>query len=350
MLRFFAALSALGLAGCGELLGADEYSVTPPAKAYQSSADIFPPKCQACVREACATEVASCDESASCDQAARCVYGHFDPGGSAQCSHLLVSTQASLLGLCAADQCIPDCDPELPWACVEKYDFPAPKAKSASLDIQYLDFGTGKPLPDVTVKACDRRDPSCSGPGSPYDQALTDADGKVLLTVPMLKNALFGLGPDGFDGFFELTGAGIAPNLRYGKNPIITDAVISGRIVSQVQLQQLLQLTKLDLAPDRGVVNVEAFDCVNFRPKGLRFELSNADGETRSYYFRNGLPDPTATETSVEGMGGFVNVPAGTATVHAYRVEGGQEVSFAAVSVRPGTVTALGLSPSPRPN
>jgi hypothetical protein len=74
----------------------------------------------------------------------------------------------------------------------------------------------------------------------------------------------------------------------------------------------------------RGIVAVQVTDCDDVPAAGVTFEITTAasqDASTASFYFNGGFVSFPAVETDAQGLGGFVNVKAGTVGFRALPAE-----------------------------
>jgi hypothetical protein len=81
---------------------------------------------------------------------------------------------------------------------------------------------------------------------------------------------------------------------------------------------------------------------------GVKFSSPQADSKTAQFYVRDQLPSTTAMDTAMEGQGGYLNFPAGTAVLTATEVKSGIVVATVSVLVRPGFITVSYIRPMPR--
>jgi protocatechuate 3,4-dioxygenase beta subunit len=117
--------------------------------------------------------------------------------------------------------------------------------------------------------------------------------------------------------------------------------------VSRSALSALGASVGATLDPSRGVLAGTLTDCDNKPAAGVVFDVEQADEQTSSYYFQNGLPSVGRTATDEGGTAGFVNVPAGLVTVTTKLERTNQRIGSRTLLVRPGTLTAFSLPPTP---
>lgn len=223
------------------------------------------------------------------------------------------------------------------WSCVGNLEpYPSPTDDEAILDRTIEGFLTGSPLPDLTVKVCERDDTTCD---DAIDEQITDAEGKVILTIPLID--------DGFTGYFDIHGENIAW-LSFTSRTL-TEGFRGGEgIVSTGELNALAALVSTTVDPERGHMAVTVDDCPDGGdPVGVQIEVSSADGDTTFAYFEDGLPSVEATETDASGIVGVINVPPGPVTVTTKHAEDGSTIDTYELFVRKGTVSGIYTPPRP---
>lgn len=336
-------LAPILLASCGELIDADSYDTAPQGRRYRDPADILPAACRPCIEQNCANQLAACASDPECDGASRCVFGKLDPATFHDCTNLHPTAGAfgTPLGTCAAAACMPDCATDVLWACVGNYVWPAPQGDSAVVRYQVLDFVSLKPVVGLSVKACDRRDPDCHGS---FDSGFTDGSGHIELEVPMLEKSTYGIGESGFDGFLLVEGEGFPPTYRYQSRPIIGPSDSSFSLATLATIAASAQTVHAPLDPERGILIIEAWNCVETRAAGVRFEVDTADEQSTGFYFAGGLPAKLEATTSA-GMGGYINLRPGLTTVRVVDTATNREVARSSAHVHAGGLTVLGMLP-----
>lgn len=349
MSRCFFLVLALPLLGCGELIGADDYETAPPGSVYRDPADVLPAACRPCVEEYCPSQLQACASDAECDAASRCAFGSVNPGKLVECSaaHPEGALAATAFATCAENACV-DCLAEQAWSCVGNYVWPEPEDNSVSIEEQVLDYVKNTPIPGVLVRVCDRRVPDCDPAlGGQFDQQTTDEQGWVSLTVPMLYKKGFGSGSNGFDGFLLVEGDGLRPNYRYTSLPAVRGHKSAFTIASEEATAALGKTAGLELDPTRGILIGEMRNCFHTRPAGVRLEVDSADAATDAFYLVVGLPSAKQKETTINGIGGFTNLPPGPATVVAIEASTGKEIARSTVHVHASATTTVLLQPAP---
>jgi hypothetical protein len=91
-----------------------------------------------------------------------------------------------------------------------------------------------------------------------------------------------------------------------------------------------------------------SLNCAGRLSENVEFSLNNQAAAVR-YYFANNFPSITLASTTPDGIGGFVNVPGGVATVAATRFTTRELVRTATLFVRPGWGSSIVLGPYASP-
>ncbi len=194
----------------------------------------------------------------------------------------------------------------------------------------------GAYLPGITVRACDLLDPGCD---TPSVTVVTDSDGRAAFSLP-----------ETFGGFFRmegmLSGQPAIPVSLYTGALTMNEATgsLPAYELSQEGLQILtgsLVQTPLALGPDAGAGHllVNIYDCEDHQGSGVSFSYSSLGSGAQPFYFSEGLPSTTGTETDGYGLGGAINVPLGAQTITAKVASSGAVVGTTTVVIRPGEIT-----------
>jgi len=257
---------------------------------------------------------------------------------------------------CVQNTCANACTAGKNWQCLDTVIlWPKPKGLGDfTFSATIVDLLSEKPYVGATVKACAKLDFGCD---APIDQGVTDSAGIVSLTVHA--------GSVGFDGYLELTGgdngtgsgAGSAlyPALYYPVPPIVAPGW-RGRLqfISAGDLPALAAFTLVDIDPMRGHFATAAADCNFANAGGVSFTddalLKHPDDtEIKRFYFINGTPTTSATETeALTAIGGFVNLPPGSALIDAYLGPGGRKIGEFTYNIRAGWFTTSTFPPPGR--
>jgi hypothetical protein len=246
-----------------------------------------------------------------------------------------------------------------PWGCLDEN--PSPSSMAAEVDVQIVlyngfdsftfggsrDGGTDltllayTPQPGVTVAACGALDPACASPVS--GPTTSDDAGVARLMVP-----------GAFTGFYSLAQDGSVPSFFYPGNrllagePSVSFPTSETTETSFTELQAAFNIdVNQDVDAGPGTVSLTQYDCNDRHASGVAFTVAPAPAHT--LYLANGLPSTTATQTSPDGVGVLVNVPAGGASITSTLVgQNNRVLGTANVLVRSGSLTLVYLRPRAR--
>ncbi len=309
------------------------------------------PGCQACQQAMCCSQGTACASSKDCASLNLCVSNCFGtPSCLTDCqSAYPLGTTAFQTWQNCTNGCGPACPSGQSWACLDTtIVWPKPPSvNTVTFSVTFVDFSSGAPFVDATVKACSKLDFAC---GTPLDSATTDATGKVTVTVPA--------GLSGFDGYLDVSGgngadAGTAvfPSLWYPVPFVVADGSRGPtQLLAADEIAGIAAATNTNPDPTRGIVVVNAVDC-NFTPAaGITFSVNPTDQATVSYYLVGGVPVTSAMATDQSGIAAFLNVPTNAAArlvvVGATSAAaGGKSMGSLTFVVRPGTVTTSSSFP-----
>ena len=193
--------------------------------------------------------------------------------------------------------------------------------------IQFLNIATGTVPPEATVHACARADVACAAPLT-MDYPLT-AEGWVNIPLPV-----------GFNGYLEIEAETILPTMLFLGEPLRRPrpsnypvALIEHNILPGVS-----GATGTMQNSTTGLLTIRVFDCQDVSASGVKFAQQQ---DAVEWYYVDGLPSSEATETSSEGLGGFINTPPGVTTITTTGRAGQQLASNKLVAVRAGWLTAV---------
>jgi hypothetical protein len=176
---------------------------------------------------------------------------------------------------------------------------------------------------------CDKLDVNC---GMPLTAAVSPStDGVMHLTAPW-----------NFDGFVEITSPGTVSTMYFVNRPLRRDTARSFGIISTLALSGLAMQARIPLEPTLGHILIYVFDCMGDPASDVQL-ASDVGG--LPFAFVGGLPNIGTDVTSMQGIGGFVNVPAGYALLQGHRVEGERLLGMANVTVRPGWFSYSDIQP-----
>jgi hypothetical protein len=198
-----------------------------------------------------------------------------------------------------------------PWSCLGRVSAPPEdSARSSTVSLRFVDPSMA-PLAGLAATICYRTDPSCSSPVAPTQT--TDANGVVGWQVPYAARV-----------FVTLTGTGILNTLVF-IDPLPTTSGQAPTLVgvlSPATIQGFASLSPYPYNSSEGTVILFAEDCqLGNGPTaaGVHFSIMGtadaAGKDTSSFYLVSQTPDPTATETASDGVGGFLNVPVGLTSI-----------------------------------
>lgn len=222
------------------------------------------------------------------------------------------------------------------WSCLEQQRAPegaglvaAEVAPRVVYTLQFIDLSTGMTYPDVRVRACGIADITCVTPVVDYVQV--DARGYV--DLPLFE---------GFSGFLEISSPQILPSLLFLTEPLRPrlGPEFPYGLISIDSLPPLLGLLRVTPAADTGIFASRVFDCAGALAADVSFT-----GPGVPYFFVGGLPSAEANGTDAQGLGGFVNVPAGPATIDALAPDGRSITGPQSVVIRPGWLSSFFASP-----
>jgi hypothetical protein len=222
------------------------------------------------------------------------------------------------------------------WACLSPTNEPAPvpvfseTVARVVYSVQVVDLSTGQIYPDARVRACGITDINCEDPVT--ENLEVDDEGWVDLVL--FRD---------FVGFLEVTSSEAVPYLFYLTEPLTQSAVeYPLAVVSIASLGPLIQLVGVPPEPGTGVVAVRTFDCLGNTAAGVSF---STDTDGVPWYFVDGLPTGTGTETGGDGLAGLVNVQPGLAVVDVNAPNGVSIRGPQSVVVRPNWLTAVFVRP-----
>jgi hypothetical protein len=99
--------------------------------------------------------------------------------------------------------------------------------------------------------------------------------------------------------------------------------------------------------PENGSALLTGRDCAGDLAPGVTFEVKPTLSTTRLAYFSNSLPSPDIDETQGSGTAVVLNLSPGIIAVKYRRKSDGAFIGETAFTVRPNTLSFIGLSPSP---
>jgi hypothetical protein len=214
--------------------------------------------------------------------------------------------------------------------------YPAPTAQSVKVAFKVTAFETHAVVAGVTVKVCARDDQTCA---TPLDTQTTDANGSASMTVPTPQ-------PAGFDGYFDLEGAGMKPTLFYVSAPIARGEAPLRQLLTEAVLTATLGGIGVTEDPTRGSMNGKLLGCDPTQSWGLTLAASTADAQSTIGYFAGGLPSKSATATDPSGYAYALNLPVGTATLTSFDPTNSLRIGKVDVMIRAGWITQVAFQPT----
>lgn len=228
------------------------------------------------------------------------------------------------------------------WAClgnVKPPTFPNPKV---NVSVPLVDLNTKKPVTEINARPCGKTDVACASPLGPTVQP--NASGILSFVIDA-----------GFDGYIELKSSNVdgglpayLPSLVFFNPPLSVDTIyIAIPLISPAALSGLAAQFGNAIDPTLGAPFAEVVDCQGKPAEGVSVAMDQADASTRTFYFVNGLPTESTTQTDTTGYSGFINAPTGVRTITGTVAATKQRVGTISVLVRPSTLTYTVLPPTP---
>jgi hypothetical protein len=346
-----ACVAAQCSAACGLTCGS-LYQITEPAAAAA---------CQACIVEGGGCKAAQdCAGNADCQEyfncRAACVTG--DCVAACDLDNPVGRALQHTFHQAADGQCRSACEVGGNWSCVGSVMWPAVQGTGRSLTVTFSHLTSGTHVgAGLTVKLCELADPDCVAPINDQVQE-TDSAGSVTVIGAARDEDHPGLG---LTGYLDVSGSAvgdspIVPALVYWGFPTVEEnAVILPMIplVSDAEAALIYGSAGVTRDPQRGTVGIGVLDCYGIQASGVTLTATGVDDSTQLIY----LHDTAAAGSSLFGDGPtqstgaalFLNVPPGTVTVTATPDVIGRAAGSISVTVRPGSYTVAGLSPTPDP-
>lgn len=231
---------------------------------------------------------------------------------------------------------------EPPWTCIGNVPTPVGTTPKIKVKLPLVDFISGVPRPNVSVRVCGQLDPICDPTLATNPSFVSGADGVVPLEIDAQ--------PTAFNGYFKIDGTpDVSPSLIFAQPLTVTD----GATLSPVKTFVLAQYRALVEAggnvwnDQRGHIFVQARNCDDQPAEGVTYAIPKLEADTVRVFLREGAPDRNAPDTDATGIGGFIMAGAGFHTVTGTLSKTGTVVNERRVRVEPGTFTYTVMSPSP---
>lgn len=301
--------------------------------------------CDDCVRQNCCQENHDCASDEACVDIDFCSHRCL-PAGSLRCAtdcgmtYSEGSDKSAARSACVSANCSDACSSDHAWGCLQHSP---PVLKPPTLDpitftMTVVEFLSETPYEGLTVKACARTDLDCT---APVGTATTDMNGTFTVTVPP--------GPNGFDGYVDLSGSTLYPTLYYFLPPVIVGGNRGKlRLPSSDTINLLANGISVDLDPARGHLAMVPWDCTLSPAPGVSIAIDAADAQSTTFYFQNNLPSHAVTQTGSDpALGGAVNLKTGITVVRTKVESLGTISAQFSFNIRAGTLTSGSIPPSP---
>lgn len=228
------------------------------------------------------------------------------------------------------------------WGCLGSVVEPVPDlSKKVELSVRLRFAADKSPVAGADIDVCDKLDLNCTGKNPDSPKGLKSAaDGQVTFSVVQ-----------GFDGFIRVSSPEVVDSRIFVGRPIITPPLVKEvRLLSKDDYSLLIKFAKQVEDPTRGTAILLAIDCQGLPAIGARFESPSVDATSLEFYLINQAPTPppAATQTDVDGFGGFFNVPAGAAVARSFRASDSTLVGESSFQVLANTISYVQIAPTPK--
>jgi hypothetical protein len=295
-------------------------------------------ECGTCVRGKCCAELAACQADRECAALQACertCHGYDrECLGGCERSHPTAANLAATASECVAQSCEHSCVP-LKWRCLNDPAPTVPLTKTSfTLVLLANEFGSGKGMPGVTMRACSGSDYFCSTPLT--DTAVSDATGRVTLKINQSS----------FNGYIEMKGEQLVPSLWFLGE--IKNDFDQGILMIDVATFAVLTGALGTPRDDRGHILMTTFTCAGTQASGVRFAIDPMD-DAIGAYFIDRTPSKTATMTDSSGNAGFMNVrPLTGIKITGTVVDFGLKLPERSVFTRAGWIARVHVPAQPR--
>jgi hypothetical protein len=358
-----AALDACLASNCSAICGLTCGALSKVAAPAAASA------CASCIESYACAEAQTCAGSAYCqreflcrencvtgDCTGRCSLPGYDGGeqlcpgtcGASPCLTNCSGTPDANMSLYStfmgtvSGRCQKDCAVGNNWSCVGNVEWPAAKGPERALTLALRNIdGSPNPVNDVTVKMCGATDLNCE---TIIDEQMTDAYGVVRLVdnTPVVNGI-------GLNGYLDLSAPDIYPmTIQWGFPLSETEGILStpAPVFYSGAFLGLFAQHNVTIDPEMGHIGVVAVDCLGNQSPGVRFSVSGLGSEAQLLYVPSISGDGPTDES---GTAFFINVPPGNYDVSAIPDSLGAVSSHQHVAVRAGSLSAVGMAPTPSP-
>ena len=220
------------------------------------------------------------------------------------------------------------------WGCLSRPPVTSNQSPPYKVTVLLRDLVSQMPVPNAQVKLCRKIDVDCA---NPVATATSDSSGGATFTVDMMA----------FSGYLFVQAEGFLDTLYFFNPAIDRDQTVSPLSLATptANFGLLFQLGR-QMSQGYGNVVVTAKDCTGAPAGGVSFQTPSGDGMTSQFYLIGGLPTDKANQTeSMSGYGGFINVPAGAATVTASLENPRADLGTISLLVRDGAITYTQVVP-----
>jgi hypothetical protein len=297
--------------------------------------------CMACIAAEACDPVRACEASLPCGSTALCHGNCRTPDCQQACLDADDAGGGLLTAVltAVAKNCITACSAGQSWDCVGSVAWPAPE--SSTLELKLSVYAEGPvPVPNVRVDECD------FGGDCSLASGTTNPQGIVVLNVPARMGYGFAWG---FEGYFQLQGEAIYPELFFLGFPVTEPhASLFLGVADRNEFDSVSRLAGIALDPARGHMIVQAEDCNLIPAPGVIFTAPAFDAQTRIRYVADSLLSEAATSTDASGVAFVFNVPTDASfTIEARPAGLGRPSGHATLFARPGTISVVNLVPTP---
>jgi hypothetical protein len=197
------------------------------------------------------------------------------------------------------------------WGCLGNVKPPTFPKPMVNVSVPLVDLVTQMPVTKIDAKVCGKADVSCTTPISPISNP--SAQGILTFTLPA-----------GFDGYVDmrstmLSDAGLPayiPSLVFFNPALSVDEIyLTIPLVSPQALGLLAAQFGNTIDMTLGVPFAAVTDCQRKPAPGASLSIDKDAAASRNFYFVNGLPTETATQTDKTGYAGIINIPSGIRTL-----------------------------------
>lgn len=297
----------------------------------------LPRSCDACIRERC------CDLATQCGLGTECGADLLEPitpvaEFSAEFEPLLGCLQA---------QCPSEC--QVHWGCVDNYAWTA--QAPTDQQVRTIEFLSAKPIPNVSIEACNASDPTVECRTGRAAEGVTDDSGVTVLAQL----------PPEFAGVYRFSGSDYLPATARFSEPVHQLSGFSQFLMSPIDLAAFAVTTGIhdsfdqNFEPGRGHMIIRVQNCLpvsyvdtplRATAPNVRIEFPEIEGASRFFYTEDSGEVSVSREyTSLFGFGGAFNFPPFNIAVSAIDIETEREVANGRAQIVPGGIAFLYLLP-----